>query len=533
MADETLRLRAVVVSEEAIANIKLIGRELQLLPRQAERGIQQVNREFQSLGNTIRNIGIGLRSAMPGFGAFTLGAAGMGLAANQVMRGLGEISKSIVNLQHTSKELGLTTEQIRGFTTAAEKAAIAPEAMLQGLMTFRKNTEDFRLRIGTVREEMMRVGFGPLLGRINAATTEIEKLKEAWDFADVLGRDSIAAKRLFDMLGIGADKLRLSWDEIKADQERTPFISDKQMADAKRYNDLMVDFDRSLQNLKQREALKFFDKIEEDKATIEWMVQKFQELSEWTDKIRSRLHAPLPPMESEQQRRGGSYYRPPSFQSGGVFGRSAGASNNILQGSDNTLVKTHREGVFDALVQYASYSQTMVRAGGGGGGGGPGGVGPGGLGSGSIAGGGGPRGGFGGGGSAPGGVGQSSSAPGGSAPGGAGQSSSTPDPSSSRSDATQSSPGVPGVPGTGVGQYNTVRGSVFGSTHGWHDPSEPTTQRTASGVLNNVPGIALPTREGLGQMHEVIAPDGKHYMLPQVDIGPAKWTGRGIDINSA
>ncbi|VIO80114.1 hypothetical protein [Bradyrhizobium ivorense] len=79
----------------------------------------------------------------------------------------------------------------------------------------------------------------------------------------------------------------------------------------------------------------------------------------------------------------------------------------------------------------------------------------------------------------------------------------------------------------------TVKGSWFGSSPGWSDPSEPAGRKTASGQSNTVPGIALPSREGLGKMYEVTTPDGRKFMLPQTDIGPAARTGRGIDITSA
>ncbi|UEM11738.1 hypothetical protein J4G43_046020 [Bradyrhizobium barranii subsp. barranii] len=79
----------------------------------------------------------------------------------------------------------------------------------------------------------------------------------------------------------------------------------------------------------------------------------------------------------------------------------------------------------------------------------------------------------------------------------------------------------------------TVKGSWFGSSPRWSDPSEPAGRKTASGQSNTVPGIALPTREGLGKMYEVTTPDGRKFTLPQTDIGPAARTGRGIDITSA
>lgn len=61
----------------------------------------------------------------------------------------------------------------------------------------------------------------------------------------------------------------------------------------------------------------------------------------------------------------------------------------------------------------------------------------------------------------------------------------------------------------------------------WFDDTSTATGLSAA----TTPGIALPSREGLGKMHEVTGPNGKTVLLPQIDIGPAKWTGRGIDIS--
>jgi hypothetical protein len=67
-------------------------------------------------------------------------------------------------------------------------------------------------------------------------------------------------------------------------------------------------------------------------------------------------------------------------------------------------------------------------------------------------------------------------------------------------------------------------GSVTGS---WFND-----RQTASGAdASQVAGIALPSRSGLGKMHEVTLPDGRTVQLPQIDVGPAKWTGRGIDFS--
>lgn len=77
----------------------------------------------------------------------------------------------------------------------------------------------------------------------------------------------------------------------------------------------------------------------------------------------------------------------------------------------------------------------------------------------------------------------------------------------------------------------TVKGSWFGQYRGWHDPDSGT--QTASGISLNEPGIALPSRKTLGQWFDVTAPNGKTMRVRQTDLGPAKWTGRGVDITAS
>lgn len=69
-------------------------------------------------------------------------------------------------------------------------------------------------------------------------------------------------------------------------------------------------------------------------------------------------------------------------------------------------------------------------------------------------------------------------------------------------------------------RWNSVRGSTFNDA------------QTASGMSPNIPGIALPDRNMLGKKVRVRTPDGREFETVVTDYGPAKWTGRGIDINA-
>lgn len=73
------------------------------------------------------------------------------------------------------------------------------------------------------------------------------------------------------------------------------------------------------------------------------------------------------------------------------------------------------------------------------------------------------------------------------------------------------------VPATAPG---SVRGSMFNDA------------KTASGKsAASVPGIAIPSGGKMGDMYEITTPDGRKFIAPLIDRGPADWTGRGVDIS--
>lgn len=97
-------------------------------------------------------------------------------------------------------------------------------------------------------------------------------------------------------------------------------------------------------------------------------------------------------------------------------------------------------------------------------------------------------------------------------------------------------------PGKIVGKANTGKVSWFGhygygkfrndrkNKHVWRDSGD--NGLTASGIHGAVPGIALLSKKTLGHWFEVEL-NGKTYRVRQTDYGPARWTGRKIDVNAA
>jgi hypothetical protein len=79
-----------------------------------------------------------------------------------------------------------------------------------------------------------------------------------------------------------------------------------------------------------------------------------------------------------------------------------------------------------------------------------------------------------------------------------------------------------------------TRGSWFGNFQGqnnWRDKTDSGKQAGGQ-TVQDAAGIALPTRHTMHQLFDVTTPDGRTFTLPQTDLGPARWTGRGVDINA-
>jgi hypothetical protein len=71
--------------------------------------------------------------------------------------------------------------------------------------------------------------------------------------------------------------------------------------------------------------------------------------------------------------------------------------------------------------------------------------------------------------------------------------------------------------------------SQYRGKYKWFDPDDVPNSNAAR-VPDDQQGIALPTRSTLCKWFMVKAPNGVMLKLQQTDVGPAKWTGRGIDI---
>ena len=93
----------------------------------------------------------------------------------------------------------------------------------------------------------------------------------------------------------------------------------------------------------------------------------------------------------------------------------------------------------------------------------------------------------------------------------------------------------PEVPRAPEMPWQATKGSWYSQYEGnnrWRDYGDQP-RSNALGVPDAQQGIALPSRHTLGMFFDVQGPDGRMHRVQQTDVGPAPWTGRGIDISAA
>ena len=88
------------------------------------------------------------------------------------------------------------------------------------------------------------------------------------------------------------------------------------------------------------------------------------------------------------------------------------------------------------------------------------------------------------------------------------------------------------VPKPGQVYYGQM--SWFGWFEGKHDWDDHLDNgRNASGLAQSVPGIAYHNKDTIKHWWKLTFPNKKTVIVRQVDLGPAGWTGKIIDVNAS
>jgi hypothetical protein len=236
MPDEILRLKTTVVADEAFARIRQLEQSLQRMQREAGRGAQQTNVQFQNLTKTFQ----GMHREVSTLGR-SLGSMLGGLTAGMLMRGVADVAKRVTELKYASKELGLSERDLRAWQNAAETVGGSAEQMTAGLAKFQSVTQGLKYDIGGMRTEMYRLGLGPIARQLQEATTQAERLKIAFDFGETLQVGSVQWRTYWDLIGIGQENARGGYEKYLAALAKGRERTAEEIAQAEKMHKALTD----------------------------------------------------------------------------------------------------------------------------------------------------------------------------------------------------------------------------------------------------------------------------------------------------
>ncbi|WP_141686745.1 hypothetical protein [Bradyrhizobium sp. LMTR 3] len=229
------------------------------------------------------------------------------------MTALRDFSRVNADMKFAANSLGFTTQQLKAFQRAFEGVRIDPSQSLAALQTFAKNAEDFKLRIGGLRDELHNPGAGDVVEAIARAGSTTDALRIAFQRMQELQRKNPAvAKRFADSMFGTAAAARLTWQDLeKANAEiaKSGTLAKDQIEASEKFRLQWEKLGNTLDDIKTKALSGMFPTFTRGLEAINTAIEK-------TISGFEKLRNMFGPSENQSPRGG---YKPPAGGSSGDF----------------------------------------------------------------------------------------------------------------------------------------------------------------------------------------------------------------------
>jgi len=295
MAEEdVLRMRATL-RDQASPGLAQLRKQLATVGQGVD--TSKVRKEFADLQRHVTHVTgslTGTSGLLNAFGQFrgagggiVVGLAAIGAAFYGMGRQLQEFADKTADLKFAARDMGVSVQELKAFQRAAREVRIDPSAALSAMQTFTRNAEDFRLRIGGVREELYKLGAGDVVEAIGRAKTPMDALRLAFErMQQIQQRDPAAARRLAESMFGTAAAARMSWQEIQRLNQQyvaTGRYSAEAIAQSEAFRQQWEKFDDTLTKLKERTLTPLFPAFTRGLEAINTLIDKTKTGVEWIE----------------------------------------------------------------------------------------------------------------------------------------------------------------------------------------------------------------------------------------------------------
>ncbi len=292
MADTPLRLEALVVDK--------FSRPLGDLKRQLS-GIISPNltparREFEKFHDEVRRASVAVKDgygqAMSGLGL----SSAVGLISIAAITGaVRNFAKSTIELRSVSKETGIAMRNFQLLQGVAEQFGSSKEAVTGGLQEFAKNIFDIRRGVGEARGQIALLDRSGGLLKARSGKDSNKALDASLKYLERLNQvDPERAGRLSELLFGTRDFARMTQipgllkERLEALAKIKKAPTEKEIADAQQFTNLLADMDAAAQKLGTtigKELLspltKFLESVDTGVGKLFEFNKNLKELGDW------------------------------------------------------------------------------------------------------------------------------------------------------------------------------------------------------------------------------------------------------------
>lgn len=351
MPEEVLRLRATVVSEEALAGLRKLATEIGLQHKKTSGQLKEANSQAREFGNTIKLIGqqhvSGLVSSLGDLGQ-ALGKAGpigigLGVIGGLAFQGF-RAATALTQLNVKAKSMDLTIGQFKALKHLAEETGLEAEAFSGSMGELANQMVLLKGRTGSLQDTLLQLGKVNLVQSLRNTTKFSDQLKVIYDHIALIRKErGEGAARIFaNMIGVDITTIQAA-EKVREALENAKTGYDDVAAAALRVHEARERIERTFESIGR--AINSYLIIGLDNAITKY--KEFYNLAnpeEQFGPFYEKVPPQTPNVTNPNNRMGRPGFKPMSF---GGFG-----SNTGDEGASSVVQK----GVFDALVEYQGYA---------------------------------------------------------------------------------------------------------------------------------------------------------------------------------
>ena len=226
--EDVLRMRATIISEPALVELRKIERGLRDVSSRGGTGFKAANSEAQRFAQTLKTIGRETaQTVVPGLMSIGSAAGPIGLIVAGVIAaavGLKKMATALVETSVTARGIGVTVSALKAMQNVVEQNGMSVQAFTSNLQNFNDEAAQMQYKVGGLYQKLNELGKFDLRDKLIGEKDPAKRLAIALDDVNAVAREKGQAigrtyakmLNIDPQLGLGSDPEQLRKAQAEA-----------------------------------------------------------------------------------------------------------------------------------------------------------------------------------------------------------------------------------------------------------------------------------------------------------------------------